>query len=78
MTNNANEPAYPCHFANSDSHNGLTKREAFAIAVAPAFVSKLEVGDIQKHGVEWAISQSVALSFKLADAMLAEAEKGRK
>lgn len=67
--NNANAPAYPSHGSMGEvAYQGLTKREAFAMAAMQGcLASDREQALTQGQVVDW--------SIRLADAMLEELEK---
>jgi hypothetical protein len=62
---NGNDPAYPCDIGPY-MRNGLTKREAFAMAAMQGFIACRN---------NWDAEQIAAASIEQADALLAELSK---
>lgn len=84
-TNNAQQPAYPARgvdgipFRNTDPIDGfalgLTKLEAFAMALAPAVLAE-QVSYCETHGYSPEWRQDFAINcHKAAQALLTELEK---
>lgn len=74
---NGNTPAMPVTHDSNDvreSHQGLTKREMFAMHAMQALLSDSDYAELYDTRDEW-ISSITKNSCELADALLKELEK---